>query len=137
MRISDWSSDVCSSDLRDRIRITDRDECREFGASVFDQFSRIDQERSLGAEKEHRALGVCRIQILNKEVASHEPAIIRAHRFAVNLGNQCCLVRIDPVLDSTNSAKPPALIGPLISTKFSNSPSFSQNLRLSKLKLLL
>src|SRR3546814_9212003 len=88
MRISDWSSDVCSSDLRDRIRITDRDECREFGASVFDQFSRIDQERSLGAEKEHRALGVCRIQILNKEVASHEPAIIRAHRFAVNLGNQ-------------------------------------------------
>src|SRR3546814_7134197 len=72
MRISDWSSDVCSSDLR--------------------------------------ALGVCRIQILNKEVASHEPAIIRAHRFAVNLGNQCCLVRIDPVLDSTNAAKPPALI---------------------------
>src|SRR3546814_10409055 len=105
MRISDWSSDVCSSDLRDRIRITDRDECREFGASVFDQFSRIDQERSLGAEKEHRALGVCRIQILNKEVASHEPAIIRAHRFAVNLGNQCCLVRIDPFLYSTNAAR--------------------------------
>src|SRR3546814_10170607 len=65
MRISDWSSDVCSSDLQRKFRLRQR-QSRASHAFAFDGVAALAQSR--GIDQRHRQ--AAQIQILAQHVAS-------------------------------------------------------------------
>src|SRR3546814_15186565 len=97
MRISDWSSDVCSSDLRDLVDAAD-----QFGEELAVQVGQ-DHSDGVGAAAAQAARGV--VRAVAQLVGHAEPALAHGLRSAGRRGGKECVRTCKSRWSPCNSTK--------------------------------